>query len=161
MKKIKNKLSKNILSKDLIYCRKENLLNIKNNDGSALIEFALIAPLLIIFIAGIIEFGFILNAKIVVNSASYEGARAASLNKEPEKEAISAVLNYVGSNMPGWSYEERLKTDVVYEGLMPGDLVTVKVSYSIPLFFRKIIPYFDEDSFSITGESTVQIEEKE
>ena len=40
---------------------------------------------------------------------------------------------------------------------MPGDLVTVKVSYNIPIF-RKIIPYFNDDSFSITGESTVQIE---
>jgi hypothetical protein len=161
MKKMKDKLSKNKLAKHAICYREKCVLNIKDDGGSALIEFALIVPLLIIFIAGIIEFGFILNAKIVVNSASYEGAKAASLGKEPKNEAIGAVLNYVSSNMPGWSYEERLKTDVICEGIMPGDLVTVKVSYNIPLFFRKIIPYFNDDSFSITGESTVQIEEKE
>ena len=92
--KDEDKLSKNKLAKHAI-CYREECVNIKDDGGSALIEFALIVPLLIIFIAGIIEFGFILNAKIVVNSASYEGAKAASLGKEPKNEAIGAVLNYV------------------------------------------------------------------
>ena len=40
--------------------------------GNVFIELALVMPILILLIAGIVQFGFLLNAKIAVNSASYE-----------------------------------------------------------------------------------------
>lgn len=134
---------------------------LRGNKGSALLEFALIAPILFLLFAGIIQFGFIMNAKIVVNSASYEGARAATLSDEPEESAATAVLNYASSAMPGWDFSERLKIETSTTGNNPGDNVIVKVTYYVPNFFNKLIPLSDDEKISITGESTMQIEEKE
>jgi Flp pilus assembly protein TadG len=47
--------------------------------GAAAVEFALVLPLLVILIFGIIDFGRMLNAKITLTEAAREGARAAAL----------------------------------------------------------------------------------
>jgi Flp pilus assembly protein TadG len=47
--------------------------------GAAAVEFALIAPLMITLVLGIIDFGLYINAAAVVGNAAREGARAASL----------------------------------------------------------------------------------
>jgi hypothetical protein len=43
--------------------------------GAALIEFALVLPILLVLVFGIIEFGFLLYNKAVITNASREGAR--------------------------------------------------------------------------------------
>lgn len=139
----------------------DNNNKLRGNKGSALLEFALIAPILFLLFAGIIQFGFIMNAKIVVNSASYEGARAATLSDEPEESAATAVLNYASSAMPGWDFSERLKIETSTTGNNPGDNVIVKVTYYVPNFFNKLIPISEDEKISITGESIMQLEEKE
>ena len=44
-----------------------------------MVEFALVLPLLVLFVFGIVEFGRAYNAKIQLTSAVREGARAAAL----------------------------------------------------------------------------------
>lgn len=46
--------------------------------GAAAVEFALVLPLLLILIFGIIDFGRLLNAQIAVTEAAREGARMTS-----------------------------------------------------------------------------------
>ncbi|MCE5329296.1 pilus assembly protein [bacterium] len=140
---------------------KDNKNSLRNNTGSALLEFALIAPILLLLFAGIIQFGFIMNAKVVVNSASYEGVRAATLSDEPEESAATAVLNYASSSMPGWNFNDRLKIETNAAGDNPGDNISVKVIYDVPNFFSRLIHLPDDEKISIIGESTMQIEEKE
>jgi Flp pilus assembly protein TadG len=47
--------------------------------GSAAVEFALVLPLLMLLLFGIIDFGRMLNAEITLTTAAREGARATSL----------------------------------------------------------------------------------
>src|SRR5215831_13065346 len=47
--------------------------------GAAAVEFALVLPILVILIFGIIDFGRMLNAKITLTEAAREGARATAL----------------------------------------------------------------------------------
>ncbi len=47
--------------------------------GAAIVEFALVAPLLLLFIFGIVESGILLNQKQGLHAAAREGGRAASL----------------------------------------------------------------------------------
>lgn len=54
-----------------------SLLGIKNESGQSLVEFALVVPILLLFILGILEFGWLLNAKITLTGGAREGARAA------------------------------------------------------------------------------------
>ncbi|MHB1347727.1 MAG: TadE/TadG family type IV pilus assembly protein [Candidatus Humimicrobiaceae bacterium] len=134
---------------------------LKKDCGSALLEFALIAPVLFLLFAGIVQFGFILNAKVVVNSASYEGARAATMSEDPESGAAQAVLNYASASIPGWSLDSRLDIETNNTGNNPGDEITVKVTYYVPVFFNNIISLPGSTQMSVCGESTMQIEEKE
>ncbi|HSB34471.1 MAG TPA: TadE/TadG family type IV pilus assembly protein [Nitrospirota bacterium] len=49
--------------------------------GASAVEFALILPVLILILFGIIEFGFIIYDKAVITNASREGARAGIVYK--------------------------------------------------------------------------------
>lgn len=51
----------------------------KNDKGVAAVEFALIAPILILLVLGIIEFGWLFNGWITINGAAREGARVATV----------------------------------------------------------------------------------
>lgn len=48
---------------------------LKNRKGQALVEFAIILPILLLLVMGIIEFGLIFNAYLTIQNASREGAR--------------------------------------------------------------------------------------
>ncbi len=51
--------------------------------GASAVEFALILPLLVFFIFGIIEFGFYVYNHQVITNASREGARAGIVQRNP------------------------------------------------------------------------------
>ena len=128
-----------------------------------MVEFALIMPVLLLILAGIIQFGFLLNAKIAVNSASYEAARSATLSDDPEADAIRAASSYASASLPGWSLGDRLSMEVETTGLQPGDLVQVKIFYNVPLFFSNVLPITKNGAnfFTVGGSSLMQTEEKD
>jgi Flp pilus assembly protein TadG len=58
--------------------------------GAAAVEFALVVPLLLVVLFGIIDFGFAINRYAIVNNAAREGVREASLGAS-EAEIRAAV----------------------------------------------------------------------
>ena len=58
--------------------------------GTAVVEFALIAPLLFLLVFGIIEFGRILNAYNNLTQLAGQGARAAAVSRNPDGTAVGA-----------------------------------------------------------------------
>jgi Flp pilus assembly protein TadG len=67
--------------------------------GAALIEFAIILPLLCALIFGIIDFGFMVNRDTLINNAAREGAREGTLNPV-EADIRAVVLSSLGSLDP-------------------------------------------------------------
>lgn len=59
--------------------------------GSAAIEFAVILPIFLTLLFGMVEFGRVLSVQHVVNSAAREGARVASLPGTDNATVTSAV----------------------------------------------------------------------
>ncbi len=53
----------------------------KRRQGTGLVEFALVAPLLLAIMLGIIDFGLLGRATLTVANAAREGARAASVGQ--------------------------------------------------------------------------------
>ncbi|MCA1694160.1 MAG: pilus assembly protein [Actinobacteria bacterium] len=51
----------------------------QGEDGAAVVEFALVLPILMMFVFGIVEFGRGYNARIELTAAVREGARTAAL----------------------------------------------------------------------------------
>lgn len=135
----------------------------KSEKGNVLVEFTLIMPILLLILAGIIQFGFLLNAKIAVNSASYEAARAATLSNDLEAGAIKAAQSYASASLPGWALNERLDIEIKTTGDQPGDIVQVNIFYDVPLFFLKILPIPDNNNgfYKVSGSSVMQVEEKD
>jgi Flp pilus assembly protein TadG len=64
----------------------------KRDDGASLVEFALLMPLLLLLVLGIIEFGFILGQFNEVRHGAHEGARLAAVNdSDPHGRACDAM----------------------------------------------------------------------
>ena len=62
--------------------------------GAALVEFALVLPLLLVVIAGIVDFAFLFQRYEVITNAAREGARLASLSS-PGTYDDTAVKDHV------------------------------------------------------------------
>jgi len=69
----------------------------RDERGAALVEFALCLPLLLVVIAGIVDFGFAFQRYEVITNAAREGARLASLPQYQGDDAliIGRVREYV------------------------------------------------------------------
>jgi Flp pilus assembly protein TadG len=75
----------------------------KHCDGQALVEFALLVPLLIIIVLGIVEFGRIWMTMQVLSSAAREGARVAAVTAPTVglvEDAVENVLTAAGYSEP-------------------------------------------------------------
>ncbi|GAG64135.1 unnamed protein product, partial [marine sediment metagenome] len=73
-------------------------LNFHDERGSTLIEFSLTILIFLIIFAAIVQFGYILLANNIVETAAFEGARAGSITPDPLNSvdvASSAVDDYI------------------------------------------------------------------
>jgi len=116
---------------------------IKDKKGQSLIEFALVLPILLLVLLGIMEFGRMIMAANVLSQAAREGAR------------LGAVTNY-GADSSGFrmDIEERVNEFITAANLkgaatvtiLPPDAerkITVTIDYDFPMatrFFELIIP---------------------
>ena len=109
---------------------------IKNQKGAALVEFAIVLPLLLVLVFGMIEFSIMFYDKAVITNASREGARAGIVysypNRITEGEIEATVGNYVSNKLITFgattpSAEEM--TTVTGQCANAGDVVTVAVTF--------------------------------
>jgi Flp pilus assembly protein TadG len=72
------------------------MVRLKRRAGSELIEFALVLPLLVLLVFGIVDFSLAIYDKAVVTNASREGARAgiAATPRPTFSDIQLAVTNY-------------------------------------------------------------------
>jgi Flp pilus assembly protein TadG len=71
------------------------LARLKSERGAELIEFALVFPLLLLVVLGIVDFGFLFQRMEVVTNAAREGARIAVLPGYGVADVQARVANYV------------------------------------------------------------------
>jgi Flp pilus assembly protein TadG len=61
-----------------------------NERGAEALEFALVLPVFLTLVFGVIDFGYMINRDTVINNASREGARTGALN--PTANAIECTV---------------------------------------------------------------------
>ena len=80
------------------------LAHLRRGDrGAAAVEFALLVPILLIVVFGIVDFGLLMNSSSLVSNAAREGARVGSLEgtqKASEDAAKAAMTGLIGT-IPG------------------------------------------------------------
>jgi Flp pilus assembly protein TadG len=107
--------------------------------GASAVEFALILPVLMVILFGIIEFGFILYDKAIVTNASREGARRGivySLNAAgapvavPTSDITDTTSSYCASYLVSLGTGTAApSTTITGSCAAPGNSLTVTVSY--------------------------------
>ncbi len=121
--------------------------------GASAVEFALILPLLMVIVFGIIEFSFILFDKQIITNASREGARAGIVAQSPRltDAQITAVVNtYISTYLVSFaSVKATATTTVVRAGSNFENPLTVTVTY--PYTFL-VLPNFIS---AISGVKTI------
>ena len=119
--------------------------------GQSLVEMALVLPLLLLLVFGIIEFGRVFNAYIIVTNAAREGARFAVVGSPDEGEITAEVLLAMASlGAPS-------DVDIDGEQGARGSPVTVTITYDVPI----IAPLMDlilGHSFTVTGSARMRME---
>lgn len=104
---------------------------IKSSDGQALVEFALILPIIILILFGIIEFGRVFSAQLLVTNGARDGARVAAVGKPYSDVEMTAKT--------GAAYLEPAKLTVTIDppneaDRVRGNNVTVDVSYPVTIY---------------------------
>jgi len=79
-----------------------DIRNEKNESGQTLVEFALVLPVLLLLIFGIIEGAIVYNTKITITNAAREGARKAAITSDAGdvRTAIDNSLESLGVTVP-------------------------------------------------------------
>ena len=121
--------------------------------GTATIEFAMIAPILFLIVFGIVETGRALMVQQLLTNASREGARHAIIESSTSEETRQIVLNFLDNcSVMGAEIEvtpENLAT------LGPGDNVSVEIT--IPLEKVSWVPVLNVN-ISLTAKTIMKAE---
>jgi Flp pilus assembly protein TadG len=71
----------------------------KSQRGAAALEFALVFPVLLLLLVGIVDFGMLMSTQSVVANAAREGARTAALSNNAM--AAQGAVNRAIADLPG------------------------------------------------------------
>ncbi len=98
---------------------------VSKNAGQSIVETALILPIIILILVGIIDFGLLFNNYLVMINASREGARIAAVGSTDSD--ITLKVN----NMTSTLDQDKLKITIYPEesARKKGDEISVTVEY--------------------------------
>lgn len=112
-------------------------LNKGDRTGAAAVEFAVVAPIFLLLIFGMIDFGRAMMMSQVVQNASREGARLASTDGSTEQGVTDLVKDYLTNSLGVTSSEVTVNITVTagpgnptptgLSNCTPGDQCTVQV----------------------------------
>jgi hypothetical protein len=119
--------------------------------GQSLVEFALVLPLLLLFIVMIIDIGRVTYYYSVIYNASREGARQGIVNPKREVMVDAAQKLMIGLNISNEA--------IVTEGINPTDkIVKVKITYEFVPVTPLAAQLLGKDKILITSSSAMNIE---
>jgi Flp pilus assembly protein TadG len=100
---------------------------IKNEQGQTMVEFALVIPVLLVILFGVIQFGVLYNNYVTLTDATRAGARKAAVSRQ-DPDRVPAVIAKVEASASGLDDD----LDVVVTapaGWEHGEDVTVQATY--------------------------------
>jgi Flp pilus assembly protein TadG len=102
-------------------------IQIRNEQGQAMTEFALVLPVLALILFAVIQFGIVFNNYVTLTDATRAGARKAAVSRDdPNRDAdVMAAVQNSASDLDG----SKLSVSPPTSTWNSGDDVTVTASY--------------------------------
>ena len=116
--------------------------------GESIVEFALVLPLLLIVLIGVVQFGLVHHAQNVADTAAQEGARLGAAEDGDATIAEARTLDVLRSGLGGLGDGFGVTASASEES------VTIKASGGYPL----IIPWLGSQTISIHAEAEMRKE---
>lgn len=117
----------------------------KCDDGVAAVEFALVLPVLLLILFGIIDFALAYNAQQAVTAAAREAVRTQALGGTPGE--VQARADTAGAPLEGLLVDSTTCT--------PGDPTNVTVTYTYSFKLLNVLPGFGDD-MTLTGKGEMR-----
>lgn len=120
----------------------------RDDRGSQAVEFAILVPVLLLILLGIVTFGFVFNAQITVTQAAREGARFAAICGQ-DAVCLGTVKAQVESHAPGLA----LSDDQIVVTSCPANSPTASATVTITYLENLQIPPLDH-GVTLTGKAS-------
>lgn len=135
-----------------------NVTRLKDERGASAVEFAIIAPVFLFLIAGMLAYGIYFGAAHTVQQAAANAARAsvAGIDEEERRELATASV-LVSASQEGFLKPDHVKIELATDPALP-DIYIVTVAYDaahLPIW--EIGPPLPLPSPTIRRTSTIRI----
>ena len=130
----------------------------KGEDGQAMVEFALILPIFLLILCGIIDFGWLFYNQLSLNNACREGARYAVVNTA-EGNGTQAIINHIENATTTVFANDGVRIDVEYT--TPSDPTAGDVTVSMEAdisFFTPVLSTVLGSERTITSTVVMKVE---
>lgn len=135
--------------------RERRAAGIRDERGQALIEAALVIPVMLLVAFGVIMAGRIVHAKIAVQAAAREASREVA-TAASESAGVAEGIQTAQSVADGYGLsQERLSVEVAANGFQRGETVTATVRYDVGL---GDLPLLGRVGVSVTSSHSERIE---
>jgi Flp pilus assembly protein TadG len=124
---------------------------LSNSRGQALVEFALVIPIFLLLVLGMMDMGIVLNQYLVVAEAAREGVRSAALGSS---DTISIA---VAKSAAATIDQGNLQVSVLPAVKVRGASVTVTVSNPVKIVTPLISAFFPAN-FQVQGVAVMRVE---
>jgi len=125
----------------------------KNEKGQALVELAVVLPVLLLLMFGIIEFGRIYGAYLNISSAAREAVRAGVVGATDSQ--MEAVVHSATAGLDGDSLTVNITPDETLR--KRGEQLKVHLGYNVKIY-APIISGIIGDPFPLAAETTMRVE---
>jgi len=120
---------------------------LRRTEGATAVEFAIVLPILLLIVGGIMDIGHAYHELHVVNEAAREGARVAAVGGTSQ-EITTAITNF----------GNQLNYTVVPSPPVSTQNVRVDVTNSVQLFTPIISAFFPSNPFIVRGTTIMRVE---
>lgn len=128
------------------------LRKVVNTKGNALIEFALVLPILLLVVFGITELGRMVMTTNVLNTASREGARLAAVTSISDSLSVYARVTEVlnAANI--------VPSSIVVEYNVAAQSVRVRATTNFEILSRSVLPPALRGTIELSGQTIFRFE---
>ena len=106
---------------------------LRGESGQALVEAALVIPVLLLLVFGVVMAGRISHAKVAVQAAAREASRELA-TAAAEQDGLAEALQTARSVADGYGLsQQRLTVEVESNGFQRGGTATARVTYQVGL----------------------------